>query len=217
MEAANPSTALTERTAQPRGIEMVASRSRSRQPGVSPAAGETLDNAIQTVAAMPIHKLQDLWRQTMGCESPSALTRDLLARWLIHDLQEKHRGALRPKYRRLLARIEKPGEEPVRHIKTGSVIVREYQGVVHEVLAVPDGFCWQGKTYSSLSTIARMITGTSWNGPRFFGLRGAKPPDGDIDGSVASKVDPPLAKTAVSATISENSSSLTTAEQVAPP
>ena len=38
-------------------------------------------------------------------------------------------------------------------------------------MAVPGGFCWQGKTYDSLSTIAKKITGTSWNGPRFFGLR----------------------------------------------
>jgi Protein of unknown function (DUF2924) len=49
--------------------------------------------------------------------------------------------------------------------------VREHQGVVHEVLAVPGGFCWQGKTYDSLSNVAKKITGTSWNGPRFFGLR----------------------------------------------
>ena len=42
---------------------------------------------------------------------------------------------------------------------------------MHEVLVVPGGFCWQGKTYGSLSTIAKTITGTSWNGPRFFGLR----------------------------------------------
>jgi hypothetical protein len=42
---------------------------------------------------------------------------------------------------------------------------------VHEVLVVPGGFCWRGKTYDSLSTIAKTITGTSWNGPRFFGLR----------------------------------------------
>ena len=55
-----------------------------------------------------------------------------------------------------------------------SVIVREYQGELHEVLVVPNGFCWRGAVYASLSTIARKITGTSWNGPRFFGLRGGE-------------------------------------------
>ncbi len=48
----------------------------------------------------------------------------------------------------------------------GSIIVREHAGVLHEVLVVPDGFCWQGKTFESLSTIAKAITGTNWNGPR---------------------------------------------------
>ena len=56
----------------------------------------------------------------------------------------------------------------------GSVIVREYQGKLHEVLVVPGGFCWQEQVFASLSTIARKITGTSWNGPRFFGLRGGE-------------------------------------------
>ena len=45
------------------------------------------------------------------------------------------------------------------------------------MLVVPGGFCWQGTTYDSLSTIAKKITGTSWNGPRFFGLRSKKMDD----------------------------------------
>ena len=60
---------------------------------------------------------------------------------------------------------------PLQRIKVGSVLVREHEGKLHEAYVVPDGFSWQGKTYASLSTIARKITGTKWNGPRFFGLR----------------------------------------------
>jgi hypothetical protein len=56
-------------------------------------------------------------------------------------------------------------------------MVREHQGTLHEVMVVPGGFCWQDKTYPSLSTIAQAITGTSWNGPRFFGLRGGSGPE----------------------------------------
>lgn len=57
--------------------------------------------------------------------------------------------------------------------------MREYDGVLHEVTIVPGGFLWAGSTYPSLSTIARLITGTSWNGPRFFGLRNkASSPEG---------------------------------------
>ncbi|HZZ25330.1 MAG TPA: DUF2924 domain-containing protein [Roseiarcus sp.] len=70
----------------------------------------------------------------------------------------------------------------MRHLKVGSIIVREFQGAVHEVMIVPDGFCWQGTVYASLSTIARKITSTSWNGPRFFGLRGGDPAPSTAEG-----------------------------------
>ena len=51
------------------------------------------------------------------------------------------------------------------------MLVREYQGERHTVTVVPGGYVWRESTYASLSTIARAITGTAWNGPRFFGLR----------------------------------------------
>jgi len=50
------------------------------------------------------------------------------------------------------------------------VLVRDYQGQRHTVTVVPNGFDWQGTTYSSLSAVARAITGTAWSGPRFFAL-----------------------------------------------
>jgi Protein of unknown function (DUF2924) len=51
------------------------------------------------------------------------------------------------------------------------VLGREWNGQMHRVAALADGFAWNGNTYSSLSQIAFAITGTRWNGPRFFGLR----------------------------------------------
>jgi len=69
-----------------------------------------------------------------------------------------------------LARGEKPNELN-RRLKTGTVLVREYNGERHTVTVVPDGFLWRDMAYSSLSIIAQAITGTKWNGPRFFGLR----------------------------------------------
>jgi hypothetical protein len=101
----------------------------------------------------------------------TAPSKDLLARAIAYHKQEKALGGLPPPIARLLRSLTKPGAESPRQIKVGSVIVREHKGVVHEVLAVPGGFSWQGKTYDNLSTIAKKITGTSWNGPRFFGLR----------------------------------------------
>jgi hypothetical protein len=68
-------------------------------------------------------------------------------------------------------RLGKTRAELNRRLKPGAVLVREYQGKRHTVIVVPEGFSWQDATYTSLSTIARTITGTAWNGPRFFGLR----------------------------------------------
>ena len=59
-------------------------------------------------------------------------------------------------------------------LKAGTILVREWRGATHHVTVVDDGFVWNGKTYRSLSSIARAITGTKWNGPRFFGMREAK-------------------------------------------
>jgi hypothetical protein len=57
-------------------------------------------------------------------------------------------------------------------LKPGTVVLmREHRDVRHTVTVVLNGFVWQEQTFPSLTTVARAITGTSWNGPRFFGLR----------------------------------------------
>jgi len=58
-----------------------------------------------------------------------------------------------------------------RRLKPGTVLVREYQGERHTVTVVPGGYLWRETIYTSLSTVARAITGTTWNGHRFFGLK----------------------------------------------
>ena len=114
-------------------------------------------------------------------DPPAAFSKDLLARAICSRLQEQMFGGLSASTDRLLRSLVKPGVEPPRRVKVGSVVIREHQGVVHEVLVVPGGFCWQGKTFDSLSTIAKTITGTGWNGPRFFGLRSRKMHDQQED------------------------------------
>jgi hypothetical protein len=54
----------------------------------------------------------------------------------------------------------------------GTVIGREYGGTMHHIMVLADGFAWNGETYRSLSEVAFSITGTKWNGPRFFGIKG---------------------------------------------
>ena len=56
-------------------------------------------------------------------------------------------------------------------VQPGAVIAREWKGQMHRVAVLADGFAWNGKTYPSLSKIAHAITGTRWNGPKFFGMR----------------------------------------------
>ena len=65
-----------------------------------------------------------------------------------------------------------------RRIKPGTELIREWAGTAHRVVVTEGGFAYAGQTYTSLSEIARLITGTNWNGPRFFGLRQQKRPGG---------------------------------------
>jgi hypothetical protein len=56
-------------------------------------------------------------------------------------------------------------------LKAGTILSRDWNGTMHRAIAVEDGFLWEGTRYDSLSAVAFAITGTRWNGPRFFGLR----------------------------------------------
>ena len=69
----------------------------------------------------------------------------------------------------LTAKLDQRNQE----LLQGAILTREWNGHDHRVMVVGDGFAWQGKTYDSLSKVAFAITGTKWNGPRFFGLRAA--------------------------------------------
>jgi hypothetical protein len=103
---------------------------------------------------------------------PKGFTKDLVARFICQHLQEQAFGGLdadTAKMRDGFARGRKG-----RRLKAGTVLVREYLGERHTVTVVPGGYVWQEHTYASPSTIARAITGTAWNGPRFFGLRGRR-------------------------------------------
>ena len=83
-----------------------------------------------------------------------------------------------PDDRRLLDQLVKAAAakpngrlELPRRIKPGSELVRTWKGKTYRVMVMADGFAYDGKTFASLSEIASEITGTRWNGPRFFGLR----------------------------------------------
>jgi hypothetical protein len=145
-------------------------KSLMANPASSKAVSD-LEQEIARIASLSKDELRALWRKAKGHGPPEALSKDLIARVLTQALQEARLGGLSPNRRKQLAASAAGRGENYRYVKTGSIIVREYQGQLHEVVVVPEGFLWAGQTYRSLSTIALKITGTSWNGPRFFGLR----------------------------------------------
>jgi hypothetical protein len=56
-------------------------------------------------------------------------------------------------------------------LRPGTLLTREWDGHLQRVMVLADGFTWSGKIYRSVSKVAFAITGSRWNGPRFFGLR----------------------------------------------
>src|SRR5262249_57250249 len=102
----------------------------------------------------------------------------LLGRSMAHRIQERTYGGLSREHQRLLDRLVKAAQatpngrlELPRRIKPGSELVRTWNRRTYRVLVMEKGFALEGRTFSSLSEIAFAITGTKWNGPRFFGLR----------------------------------------------
>jgi hypothetical protein len=135
-----------------------------------------IEAEVDRVRSLGIAALRQRWRLMFGGQPPAGLTRDLIRRMIAYRIQEEAFGGLDYKTVKLLDRLAR-GERPVelkRRLKPGTVLVREYQGARHTVTVVPGGFLWREQSFASLSTIARAITGTAWNGPRFFGLRVAR-------------------------------------------
>jgi len=143
-----------------------------------------IEGEIERIRSLGIDELRKQWRMTFGFIPPRALTKDLIARMITYRVQEEAFGGLDRATVKLLDRLAR-GEKPElnRRLKAGTVLVREYRGERHTVTVVPDGFVWRDITYGSLSMIARAITGTAWNGPRFFGLRVAEDRGNDEEGS----------------------------------
>src|ERR1051326_6651782 len=149
------------------------------------AAAGAADPAAISAEIDRIRKLKPdavraLWREAFGKDGAKALPRDLLVRAICWHIQERAFGGHSPAILKLLASYAagRGGEaDRLLRLQPGTELVREYQGKRHTVVISPAGFQWEGGTYASLSAVARAITGMSYNGPRFFGLReGANAP-----------------------------------------
>jgi len=130
---------------------------------------------VEAAQSLDLEALRIAWRSKFRREGAD-LSRDVLLRTLVWRIQEQVFGGYDRPTEIALRRYAGSdgnlgGNGCGRHVRTGAVLVREYQGARHTVTVVPDGFVWQEKTYSNLTKIAHEITGVKWNGPRFFGLR----------------------------------------------
>jgi len=132
---------------------------------------------VAALPAMPTDKLKAMWRELTGTEPPP-YNRTFLVKRLAYRLQELAFGGLSAQAERRLDDLadeldgkKKPKPKDMTAPIAGTKLIREWQGVMHEVTALADGFEWHGRRFKSLSAVARAITGTRWNGPLFFGLR----------------------------------------------
>jgi hypothetical protein len=133
---------------------------------------EAVEAEIERIASLGLDDLRTLWRTTFRTSAPKGFTKDLIARFICWHIQEQAFGGLDHDTAKILNGFaQSPKAPPMRRLKPGTLLVREYHGERHTVTVVSGGYVWRETTYASLSTIAREITGTSWNGPRFFGLR----------------------------------------------
>lgn len=118
--------------------------------------------------------LAERWVAAFGCPAPHRSRSDFLRRAVAWKIQVEAAGGFDPALARRLAALSggKPDPAPrLPVLRPGARLMREWQGVAHTVIVTKAGFEHQGKPYASLSAVARAITGTSWSGPRFFGLR----------------------------------------------
>ena len=127
---------------------------------------------------LTLDELRAEWRRLYR-SMPPRLSQDLMRRAIAYRIQEKAFGGLSAASKRKLkdhaTQIEitgrvRPDSRPV--VRSGARLVREWNGRTYTVTVTEDGFGYGGKTYRSLTRVARVITGAHWSGPRFFGLNG---------------------------------------------
>jgi hypothetical protein len=131
-----------------------------------------VERELAPLAELDRAALLEQWRMAFGRDAPPRLSRVLMEKAIAYDLQAKVFGGLPARTRRALrAAAKADGRSRVNKLPSrGTRLVREWNGALHEVEVLEDGYLWRGARHRSLSAIARAITGTKWSGPRFFGL-----------------------------------------------
>lgn len=146
---------------------------------------EALKAQIEALPGLCLAELRSHWATLYGNPAPRSLRRYLLIRAVAYQLQVRAYGGLSTATKRRLREIARAAREGTfgqttlePRIRPGTRLIRVWQGETHSVVVHEDGFEWNGSRHRSLSTIAKAITGTSWNGWTFFGVKRAKAGEG---------------------------------------
>ena len=155
---------------------------RPPRPGEDPACDTPMLARLAGLKAMSVNELKAQWESLFDTPAPNN-SRTYLELRIAYRIQELTYGGVAREIRRTLDLLAdevegKAGRCAIisdpRNPVIGTRLLREWDGVEHTVTVLKDGFDWQGRKYKSLSAAARAITGTQWNGYRFFGLRDAR-------------------------------------------
>ena len=140
---------------------------------------ENTANQLERLAHFTRPELVAKWAEVFGHPLRCRAHKDFLIRCIAYRLQEQAYGGLsantRKQLRKIAAEIEAGSSSTLDtpRIKLGTRLIREWNGDTYEVTVITEGFAYRGQPYRSLSEIARLITGTRWSGPLFFGLKGS--------------------------------------------
>jgi hypothetical protein len=161
-------------------------RETGRRRRLSPRT--SIEDEIAQLRDVDLKGLRVRWRNAFGKPAPEHLTRYLLFRIIAYRLQADRLGDLDVETLKVLKQAagrEGPASAVAKDLvrldqrrvapPPGTVLVREWDRKSHRVMVMSDGYAWNGKTFGNLSQVAFAITGTKWNGPRFFGLRDRRP------------------------------------------
>ena len=136
------------------------------------ARAEGLAEELKNLSRLGREDLIARWVALYGAAPPPRISRSLMIRAVAYKMQERVYGGLSASTRRALAdkgptatTVAPPKARP------GTVLLREWHGVTHQVTVVEDGVLYRGTRHRSLSEVARVITGSRWSGPTFFGLK----------------------------------------------
>jgi len=144
--------------------------------------GPNISKQIAKLPSFSRQQLLDLWQDLHQRPAPRGIRRELMVPFLAYRMQERAYGGLklsiRSELRRIARDLEKQSGSKELRIRPrflpGTRLFRQWRGESHEVVVVDSGYEYRGTNYSSLSKIAREITGTRWSGPAFFGLNGTR-------------------------------------------